>query len=130
VVCSLHKHIPPIETGISSIRKAIVMSTVNVKPLTQHLIQQIARSFSGRSLPQHSAEQSQTARQAAQDTLRSGTEPELEFLTSIADLPEAERTERIQRREWYAQLAARQGIAEVEWRTEQYQRTSNAIYRP
>lgn len=51
------------------------------------------------------------------------------FLASIAHLSAEEREARIQRREWYRQLAIRQGIADVEWRDGQYHQTGDDTYR-
>jgi hypothetical protein len=39
---------------------------------------------------------------------------EATFLTSIAGLPTQERTKRIVKRDWYRQLAERQGIMDAE----------------
>jgi hypothetical protein len=50
------------------------------------------------------------------------------FMASIAHLPAEAREIRLQRREWYRQLAERQGIADAEWRAEQYQRTGDGGY--
>ena len=105
------------------------MTTLNIKPLAQHLTQQIVGLFSRHSILPQTVEPTQTARHTAQPAQGMDTDAETAFLASIADLPEAERAEQIQRREWYARLAARQGIAEVEWRTEQYQRSGEAPYR-
>jgi hypothetical protein len=55
-------------------------------------------------------------------------DPEQEFLTSIANLPPQERERQIQKRRWYQSLAQRQGIADVEWRMEQYQQTGDERY--
>ena len=107
----------------------MVMITVNVKPLAQRLMHPILGLFFGQSASPQSVGQAQTAWQTAQMPQEIDNDTESAFLASIADLPEAERAKRIQRRAWYAQMATRQGIDEVEWRAEQYQRTGDVIYR-
>ncbi|HLY27676.1 MAG TPA: hypothetical protein VKQ72_15130 [Aggregatilineales bacterium] len=51
------------------------------------------------------------------------------FLASIANLPTAEREEKIHRHEWYKHLASSQEVTEMEWRMEQYQRTGDKRYQ-
>jgi hypothetical protein len=54
---------------------------------------------------------------------------EQEFLITIAQLPPAERDKRLQTYRWYVSLAQRQGIAEAEWRMEQYRVSGDERYR-
>jgi hypothetical protein len=97
------------------------MTTLNIKLLAK----QALSLFSERGTRHPRVPQPQAA--------LSGQAPdkdtETAFLASIAHVPEAERARRIQRREWYVRLAARQGIADVEWRAQQYQRTGEEVYR-
>jgi hypothetical protein len=108
------------------LRKETVMNTVNVKPLIQQLRERLLSFFVGhRAMPQ-----------VVERTLQPSVEPaapvdsEDAFLADIAHLPEAERTERSHRRQMYAAIAARQGIAAVEWCQQRYQETGNPLYRP
>ena len=51
------------------------------------------------------------------------------FLASIAHLPPDERDRELQKHRWYVRLAQRQGIAEAEWRMEQYRLTGDESYK-
>jgi hypothetical protein len=103
------------------------MTTVNFKPLAQHLTGRIQNIFARARPMQRSAELTIYSPSLEQDAT---VDAEVAFLTSIAHLPEAERNDHIQRRKWYAAMAARQGIVEVEWRQQQYPQTGNPLYRP
>jgi hypothetical protein len=54
---------------------------------------------------------------------------EQEFLATVAHLPPEERERQIQRHQWYVRLAERQGIAEAEWRMEQYRLTGDERFK-
>jgi hypothetical protein len=51
------------------------------------------------------------------------------FLADIANLPAEERERKLQKHRWYVRLAQRQGIAEAEWRMEQYHLTGDERYK-
>jgi hypothetical protein len=106
------------------------MTTVNFKPLAQHLTGRIQYIFARSRLIQRNAEGTIYSPSLEQETQEATVDAEVAFLTSVAHLPETERNEHIQRRQWYAALAARQGIAEVEWRQQQHPQTGNPHYRP
>lgn len=58
-----------------------------------------------------------------------GNQDEQAFLASIAHLPAEEQQKRIQKRLWYAQLAQRQGIMDVEYHASQAHNTDNRLYK-
>lgn len=106
------------------------MITVNLKPFAQVLTERLQSLFVGHKLLPRTDERILQQPSIEQASQAMNVDSEAAFLASIAHLPEAERTARIQRRQWYAALAARQGIAEVEWRQQRYQETGNLLYRP
>jgi hypothetical protein len=100
------------------------MTTVHYKPFVQHLTEHLQNVVARYRSVGGGIEQVINTPSMEQETT---VDVEVAFLTSIAHLPEAERNEHIQRREWYAAMAARQGIAEVEWHQQQFQQTGNLL---
>lgn len=106
------------------------MTTVNLRPIAQHLMERLHSIFAGHRPMQPASRRVPQPPAVEQESQEIIMDAEVVFLASIAHLPEIERSERIQRREWYAAMAARQAIAEVEWRQQRYQQTGNSVYRP
>lgn len=61
-----------------------------------------------------------TATQAAWTQAMIEADEQRAFMASIADLSAGEKQKRIARREWYRQLAERQGVVEAEQRAGEY----------
>jgi hypothetical protein len=106
------------------------MTTVNLKPLAARLMERLQNIFAGHRSRQCASRRIAHPPSIPQESQEIMIDAEVAFLASIAHLPVAERTERIQRREWYADMAARQAIADVEWSQQRYQQTGNRLYRP
>jgi len=106
------------------------MTSANVILATRQVIQSVLGALAPKRPTRQPVKPMPHAPAATPIAPQPAADTEAAFLASIADLPEAERAEQIQRREWYARLVARQGIADVEWRTQRYQETGDRSYRP
>jgi hypothetical protein len=70
-----------------------------------------------------------TGTSMAQSVAEADQNAEQEFLATIANLPSEEQDRQLQKHRWYARLAQRQGIAEAEWRIDQYHLTGDDRYK-